>query len=151
SSFNNQQDFPFLAQQLDDVDNMTGPLAEIASYVQGSGKLIVWTGGEDTLVPPAVSVRFVDRLLSAVASASRDHVRLYTLPGANHCGIGGRGANAIDLLTPMTNWVEHGVAPNALIASKYNGGMTGDHPTQGNLVFTRPLCAYPQWPKYIGG
>ncbi len=149
SSFDIQRDFPFLARQFDQVDNMAGSLGEIASYVQGGGKLILWTGGEDTLVPAAVSVRFVDRLLSVVGPASGGNVRLYTLPGVNHCGVGGAGANAINLLTPMTNWVEHGVAPDTLVASRYSSGSPfGDG---GGVVFTRPLCVYPKWPKYTGG
>jgi feruloyl esterase len=149
SSFNIQRDFPLLAQQLGPVDNMTGPLAEIASYVQGGGKLIVWTGGEDTLVPPAISARFVDRLLSVVGPASGDNVRLYMLPGANHCGIGGPGANAVDLLTPMVEWVERGAAPDTLVASRYSAGAVGGN--AGQVVLTRPVCAYPKWPKYMGG
>ncbi len=148
SSFNIQQDFPFLARQLDH-NYMAGSLAETSSYVQGGGKLIIWTGGEDTLVPPAVSIRFVDRLLSVVAPASRDNVRLYTLPGVNHCGVGGPGANVIDLLTPLINWVEQGVAPNTLIASRYSSGAPNG--PIGEVVFTRPLCVQPKWPKYMGG
>jgi len=71
-----------------------------------------------------------------------DNVRLYTLPGVNHCG-GGPGADTIDLLTPITNWVEKGVPPKDLIASKLNAA--------GAVTFTRPLCPFPHWPKYTGG
>jgi feruloyl esterase len=69
-------------------------------------------------------------------------VRLYTLPGVNHCG-GGPGADSIDLLTPISNWVENGVPPKNLIASKLNPA--------GTVTFTRPLCPFPQWAKYTGG
>ena len=142
SSFNLERDFSFISNRFGLIDDMTGPLQGVASYVSEGGKLIVWTGGEDPLVPTADSVRFVERLRDVVDARGRDNVRLYTLPGVNHCG-GGPGADTIDLLTPISNWVENGVPPTNLIASKLNPA--------GTVTFTRPLCPFPQWPKYTGG
>jgi Tannase and feruloyl esterase len=142
SSFDLQRDFGFLSKQFGKVDDMSGPLQGVAKYVREGGKLIVWTGGEDPLVPTADSVRFVDRLRDVVDDRGSDNVRLYTLPGVNHCG-GGPGADAIDLVTPITNWVETGVPPKDLIASKLTA--------TGTVAFTRPLCPFPQFPKYTGG
>jgi Tannase and feruloyl esterase len=152
ASFDLAKDFHFVAAQLDDRDEMDGRLDEIADYVRDGGKLIIWSGGEDELVPTADSVRFVNRLMGALdeedrhAMAPNDrrtnkhNVRLYTLPGVGHCE-GGPGADSIDLLTPMVNWVEQGIAPEALTASKV---------VNGNVTLTRPVCVFPQWPKYKG-
>ena len=140
--FNPQKDFSFLSNQFGVVDDMTGPLQGIAAYVSRGGKLIVWTGGEDALVPTADSVRFVERLSHSVDDEARDNVRLYTLPGVNHCS-GGPGADTLDLLTPISAWVEKGVPPKSLIASKLDAA--------GTVAFTRPLCSYPRWAKYTGG
>jgi Tannase and feruloyl esterase len=142
SNFYLPRDFAFLSNQFGKVDDMSGPLAGVAKFADKGGKLIVWTGGEDPLVPAADSVRFVGHLGTALDDAGRDNVRLYSLPGVTHCG-GGPGADAIDLLTPIANWVEKGVEPNNLVASKLNA--------TGAVTFTRPLCAYPQYPKYAGG
>ncbi|KJC58637.1 hypothetical protein UP10_22220 [Bradyrhizobium sp. LTSPM299] len=142
SSFNLQRDFSFISNQFGRVDDMTGSLFGAARYVSDGGKLIVWSGGEDALVPVAGSVRFVERLREVVGDRARDNLRLYTLPGVNHCG-GGPGADTIDLLTPISNWVENGVPPRNLIASKLNPA--------GTVTFTRPLCPFPQWAKYTGG
>jgi Tannase and feruloyl esterase len=142
SDFNLQRDFSYISNRFDMVDDMTGALRGIAKYVREGGKLIVWTGGEDPLVPAAGSVRFVERLLDVVDHGSRDNVRLYTLPGVTHCR-GGPGADTIDLLTPISDWVEKGVPPNNLIASKLNA--------TGGVTFTRPLCPFPQWARYTGG
>jgi feruloyl esterase len=142
SNFDLQRDFEFLSKQFGKVDDMTGPLRGVAKYIGEGGKLIVWTGGEDPLVPTADSVRFVERLRDEVDDRGRDNVRLYTLPGVNHCG-GGPGADSVDLLTPITNWVEKGVPPQDLIAAKLNAA--------GAVIFTRPLCPFPHWPKYTGG
>jgi feruloyl esterase len=142
SSFNLQRDFSFISNQFGRVDDMTGSLSGAAKYVSDGGKLIVWSGGEDALVPVAGSVRFVERLREVVDHRGRDNLRLYTLPGVNHCG-GGPGADTIDLLTPISDWVENGVEPKNLIASKLNA--------TGAVAFTRPLCPFPQWAKYTRG
>jgi len=142
SSFNLQMDFPIISYQFGKVDDMTGPLHGVAKFVREGGKLIMWTGGEDALVPAADQVRFVARLLGEVDDRAGDNVRLYSLPGVNHCG-GGSGADTIDLVTPISTWVENGVPPRDLIASKLS-------PT-GTVAFTRPLCPFPEWAKYTGG
>jgi Tannase and feruloyl esterase len=142
SDFNLSRDFSYISNQFGRIDDMTGPLHGVARYVSEGGKLIVWTGGEDPLVPAAGSVRFVERLREVVDGKGGDSVRLYTLPGVNHCG-GGPGADTIDLLTPISNWVENGVPPKNLIASKLNAA--------GTVTFTRPLCTFPHWAKYTGG
>lgn len=142
ASFELQRDFSYISYRFDMIDDMTGSLRGIAKYVSEGGKLIVWTGGEDPLVPAAGSVRFVERLRDVVDDRGRENVRLYTLPGVTHCG-GGPGADTIDLLTPIANWVENAARPKELIASNLNAA--------GAVTFTRPLCPFPQWPKYTGG
>ena len=142
SSFNLERDFAFISNQFGKVDDMTGPLHGVASFVGEGGKLIVWTGGEDPLVPAAGSVRFVERLRQAADGGGRDNVRLYALPGVNHCG-GGPGADTIDLVTPIANWVEKNEPPRNLIASKLSA--------TGTVAFTRPLCPFPQWALYVAG
>ena len=43
----------------------------------------------------------------------RDSVKLYLVPGMDHCS-GGEGAFAVDWLTPLERWVERGEEPGAL-------------------------------------
>jgi feruloyl esterase len=45
------------------------------------------------------------------------------------------------LADALESWVEKGTTPGDITATKYNGS---------NVVMTRPLCAYPQVPKYNG-
>jgi feruloyl esterase len=45
----------------------------------------------------------------------------------------------------LTRWVESGVAPDSIIATKYKD----DDPKKG-VVMTRPLCPYPQHAKWTG-
>ena len=71
---------------------------------------------------------------------TRDFYRLFVAPGMGHCS-GGPGPNTFDALTALEQWVEHGVAPDTLIAT---------HSTGGTVDRTRPLCPYPQVAQYKG-
>jgi hypothetical protein len=42
---------------------------------------------------------------------------------------------------PLVQWVEHGIAPDQIIAAKVTNGVT---------AFTRPVCPYPALPRYNG-
>ena len=86
------------------------------------------------------------------------YYRLFMVPGMGHC-YGGAGPDAFgapfqangtqdpdtDVLAALEAWVEHGVAPARITATKY----VNEDPTQG-VAFTRPLCPYPQVAKYAG-
>lgn len=142
ANFNLQRDFSFISNQLGRVDDMSGSLFGAARYISGGGKLIVWHGNEDALIPVADSIRFVERLRDVADGRGRENVRLYTLPGVNHCA-GGPGADTIDLVTPIADWVENGIQPRNLVATKLT--------TTGTVAFTRPLCPFPEWAKYNRG
>ena len=66
--------------------------------------------------------------------------RLFMAPGMGHCG-GGEGPNTFDMMSPLEQWVETGVAPDRIIASR--GASSA-------VVRTRPLCPYPQVARYKG-
>ena len=57
-----------------------------------------------------------------------------------HCG-GGAGTSTFDALAALEAWVEHGVAPDSIPASRATGG---------RIDRTRPLCAYPLVARYKG-
>ena len=82
-------------------------------------------------------------------------------PGMMHCG-GGEGPNVFnsanggqrkppsdepreDLFAAITHWVEDGVAPTMVIATKY----FDDTPAKG-IAMQRPLCVYPKKAWYKG-
>jgi feruloyl esterase len=50
-----------------------------------------------------------------------------------------------NVLLALQHWVEDGVAPDEVIATKY----VNDTPTQG-VAMTRPLCVFPKVPRYAG-
>jgi len=64
-------------------------------------------------------------------------MRLFLAPGVGHCA-GGPGADQIDPLAALDQWVDSGTAPEQLIARKADGSMV------------RPLCAWPKVAHYGG-
>ena len=50
------------------------------------------------------------------ADSVRDWSRMFLVPGMSHCG-GGPGLDQFDMLGAVVNWVEDGVAPDAVIAT----------------------------------
>src|SRR5262249_58309746 len=66
--------------------------------------------------------------------------RLFMAPGMGHCG-GGDGPNQFDAFAALERWVEHGVAPDSIVAA---------HASNGRVDRTRPLCPYPLMAVYSG-
>lgn len=114
----------------------------IKEFTARGGKLIMYHGWTDTNISPAQTVKYYDSLKDAMGGAAKaaDSVRLYMVPGMNHCG-GGEGPNLFDMVGAIDNWVVNGKAPQDVLAS---------HSTEGKVDRTRPLCPYPQIAKYKG-
>jgi feruloyl esterase len=86
----------------------------------------------------------------------QEYHRLFMLPAVSHCG-GGTGPSAIGggapepmaalrnaehhTVSAVIRWVEEGVAPEKIVASRIVGG---------NVVQQRPVCAYPAQAAYNG-
>jgi len=54
------------------------------------------------------------------------------VPGMWHCA-GGPGASNFDVFTPLTEWVEHGVAPDRIIGT-HNANTAGPYPSRGRCA-----------------
>jgi feruloyl esterase len=50
--------------------------------------------------------------------------------------------NQFDMITALTEWVEQGRAPHALVGSRNDA--------VGTLLFARPVCEFPKYPRYDG-
>jgi feruloyl esterase len=72
--------------------------------------------------------------------ATAASVRMFLMPGVDHCR-GGEGASNADFLAAMEEWVEHGKAPETIAATKT---------LPGGAARTRPLCAFPKVARYSG-
>jgi tannase/feruloyl esterase len=82
----------------------------------------------------------IRRLLAANGPETTDFFRLFMVPGMFHCR-GGVGPDRFDAMSAVIDWVERGIAPRTLTATRVEDGA---------VVRTRPLCPYPQVARYGG-
>lgn len=116
--------------------------ADIRPFINSGGKLILWHGGNDAALSARSTVEYYGNMRSAVGAAAADaSTRFYVAPGVNHCA-GGPGADSADLLTALDQWVTKSAAPATLVAEKRDA--------DGAVALSRPLCQYPQYPRYTG-
>jgi hypothetical protein len=118
--------------------------SRVSRMCAAGGKLVMWAGLADPLIPPQGSLRYLDEVAHRSGGLRRagEFARLFLAPGAGHCGPTGTvGPLPIDPLTAVTNWVEHGLAPPRIPARRT---------TPDGTVETRPLCAYPLVARYTG-
>nr|WP_275405031.1 tannase/feruloyl esterase family alpha/beta hydrolase [Crenobacter caeni] len=136
--------------------NATNP--DLAPFSARGGKLILYAGWADPAIPPFGTVAYYQAVADAAGSfpAAQKFARLFMVPGMYHCS-GGIGPDQFDLLTPLENWVERGMAPDMIIASQTAGkaasGGFSDPTAGGNsgkVIRTRPLYPYPQQARYRG-
>jgi tannase/feruloyl esterase len=115
---------------------------KLEAFRKRGGKMIVWHGEADPLIFPRGTVNYFDRVLASSGGAARvnEFARLYLAPGVGHCA-GGDGPNPVGLFETVVAWVEKGVAPTTVQASRTN---------QDGSALTRPLCPYPTIARWTG-
>jgi feruloyl esterase len=115
------------------------------SAFQHGGRLILYHGWDDAAITPYNSIQYFEAVRRTMGPGTVDQfARLYMVPGMSHC-IGGPGPNSFDMLGALEAWVEHGAAPDRIIASKYKNDYAQflNLPT-GEAQRSRPLCPYPK-------
>jgi feruloyl esterase len=119
---------------------------QLVPYLRRGHKVILYHGYDDNGQTPYRSIWFYQELAEMFGGYrnAQKHARLFMAPGRQHCG-GGPGPNSFDTLTALENWVEHGIAPEAITATKY----VNDNPALG-VARTMPLCKFPEKARYDG-
>jgi feruloyl esterase len=126
----------------------------LKAFRDRGGKLLLYHGWSDPALAPMATVNYYQSVLAKMGpKESADLVRLYMVPGMQHCG-GGPGPDSFgatpggpkedaqhSMSSALERWVETGIPPDKIIATKYAGK---------DVVRTRPLCPYPQVARYSG-
>jgi feruloyl esterase len=132
------RDIPYAIEREGGVLRATEP--DLSAFVDRGGKLFLWHGWNDTLIPPGNTIHYYEQVAATMgADRVKDSVRLFLLPGVLHCS-GGDGPDEMDPLAVLEEWVEKGKSPDRVIARK--------RLEDGER--TRPLCPHPQVARYRG-
>lgn len=137
-----------------------------AAFRRRGGKLILYQGLADGLIPAKSTTQYYEALRAANPVTPDDFSRYYQVPGMHHCFLsdfdgskfvapwmfGGQGQQSWatipqtesvlgnkdrDMFTALVNWVEGKGAPAAIQATTWAGIST-------NVFRQRPICPYPQ-------
>lgn len=135
-------------RHLAEADRVVGPRVDqvkedLSAFRTRGGKLIVYNGWNDPVVNALDTIAYYERVRARQPggqAAMDEFFRLFLVPGMGHCG-GGTGTATFDMVAALDAWVERGVAPDAVPASRVAGG---------TVTRTRPLCAYPSVARYAG-
>jgi hypothetical protein len=127
------QDFQISEEEYHNIIGTYVPNLE--PFKERGGKIIMYHGLYDDLIPPGGSYNYYDQVLAVMGGEknAQDFFRFYPVPGASH---GAPEAN-VNWFKLLTDWVERNVPPNPV--ARYNSGIM------------RPLCAYPKVIKYSAG
>lgn len=123
--------------------NATSP--DLKKFNAKGGKMIMYQGWADPAVTPLRTVEYYEGVIKEMGGLEQTQrfCRLYMVPGMAHCNIPpGVGPDQFDLLKPLEDWVEKGIAPEQIAASQTD--------KEGKVTRTRPLYPYPQVSVYKG-
>jgi hypothetical protein len=152
-------------QKFANVLNSNDP--NMKAFQSHGGKLILYHGWNDAAISPLNSINYYESVQATMGKQQADSfVRLYMVPGMQHCANGPGPDDFGQLGIPPVNdpqhnmylaleqWAERGTPPSMIIASKLEAetpaGSVQAAAQAAKPKMTRPLCPHPQQPKYKG-
>lgn len=148
---------------------ITADKYDLSAFKSHGGKIIMWHGLADGIVPTKGSDYYYTQVMSAMGGLAQttDFFRYFKLPGVQHCWgtpenerapwniAGGSQAGSMgadswsvpgfrdakhDVLLALVDWVEKGTAVDTIIATTWQSQSNASTP----VLKQRPLCPYPQ-------
>jgi len=155
-TFNFDADVKLTDKKMGAILNATDP--NLSDFESRGGKLILYHGWNDSAIPPLNTVNYYESVVARMGrQQAEEFVRLYMVPGMEHCG-GGPGPDLFGagpspdadsehgMFSSLERWVERGVPPKSIVATKRASPFNPD----SGVVMTRPLCPFPEVAKYKG-
>jgi feruloyl esterase len=130
-----------------DVDNDENFLAQVQGSlsavdtnlmptVSRGAKFLFLHGWSDQALNPLRTIGYWDAVVARYGKEKTDSfLRLFLVPGMQHCGGGTNATSTYDALGVMEKWLDTGKAPDVMEASYVESGVK---------LRTRPLCAHPK-------
>jgi feruloyl esterase len=142
----------------DALMSVTNP--DLRRFKAQGGKLLIYHGWDDHLIAPGQTVDYYESVRATMGGQenSDDFMRLFMVPGMDHCALG-NGAWAVDFLSSLEGWVEKGHAPDTVVG--VHPRLPAD-PAQiiekigrfpvpaDQIVFERPIFRFPLDKYYRG-
>jgi len=117
---------------------------DLSAFQARGGKLILLENLGDYAQSPYAGIGYHQSVVQRMGQgAVSKFFKLYTAPGIDHVGTGGP-ANA-ELFPALAGWVENGREPAGLALVEQEAKLPF------RVTRSRPLCEWPQWPRYRGG
>ncbi|AKH41522.1 feruloyl esterase [Altererythrobacter atlanticus] len=110
----------------------------LSTFLGRQGKVMFFHGVSDPWFSAFDTWNYWQRAAEANGDAFTEASRFYMVPGMMHCA-GGNAFDNFDLLAPLVDWVEKGVAPASIDAGRE------DSPAR------RPMCPHPAYAHFEGG
>ncbi|KAK4187810.1 putative feruloyl esterase B-2 [Podospora australis] len=161
--------------QADEADpgNCTADDYNMAQLRERGGKVLMYHGLADALIPPRSSILFYERVAEAMGGVEsvQEWFRLFMVPGLQHvtgtavdapwyfagAGSHGRLGTATfstpgfedarhDALLALMAWVENGTAVSELVATTWKKSADAS----SGVLRQRPLCPFPKRQNYLG-
>lgn len=133
-NFDLDRDLPLIDERVGFVD-ANDP--DLRAFKANGGKLLMYHGWQDTAITPKNTIQYYESVIQEMGPDQDDWMKLYMVPGMNHCS-GGPGPYEFELLTTMERWREQDQVPQDIPARNPESGLS------------RPLCAWPQTAVYDG-
>jgi hypothetical protein len=132
--------------------HLDAPDPDLRDFLGRGGRLLLWHGWADNLVPPGLSIHYHRRIVETVgAEAAGRGVRLFLAPGVGHGAVGpgaaqfgqfafGDGDPERSLAAALQRWVEDGQPPECIVAARH--ATPSDPRTE--VIRSRRICAAPE-------
>jgi feruloyl esterase len=129
-------------QEVSALMDSTNP--DLTVFQARGGKLIVLENLADYAQSPDAGIAYHQAVVQRMGADSvRGFFRLFTAPGVDHVGTGAPGN--VELFPALVDWVERGREPAGLSLVEQEAK------PPFAVTRARPLCEWPQWPRYRGG
>lgn len=123
---------------------------DLSAFAGRDGKLIIKGNGADYQRSVLQEISYYRAVVVKMGQARVDQfIRFYVTPGVNHPGNGLLSSGdpvpaKVDLLGVLDGWAERGKVPGSLVQ------VAQDRKAPFTISASRPLCRYPEFPRYDG-
>jgi feruloyl esterase len=122
-------------------DDIAARSSDLDRFRAHGGKLIVPHGVSDPVFSILDTLDWYREVDARNHGQAKRFVKVFPVPGMGHCS-GGPATDGFDAFKALMDWVEHGRAPEQILAT---AGTNSPWPGR-----SRPLCAYPTAAHYVG-